>query len=263
MLLLLSLLPALAAPPAPPVVPLRHAHAHNDYQHHRPLFDALDRGFCSVEADVFLVKGELLVGHTWFDLRPDRTLEKLYLRPLRERAQAGKGQIYPKGPAFYLLVDIKTEGKATYAALDKLLARYADVLSVSRDGRFERKAVTVVISGNCPREVIAAQKVRYAGIDGRPGDLKSEAPAHLMPYISASWGSQFRWRGAGPMPEAERQKLRAMVRQAHAGGRLVRFWATPERPALWRELRAAGVDLVNTDKLDELRHFLLAEAPDK
>ena len=36
------------------VVPLPNAHAHNDYEHKRPLFDALDHGFCSVEADVFL-----------------------------------------------------------------------------------------------------------------------------------------------------------------------------------------------------------------
>jgi hypothetical protein len=42
-------------------VPLTRAHAHNDYLHARPLFDALDHGFCSVEADVWLVDGKLLV----------------------------------------------------------------------------------------------------------------------------------------------------------------------------------------------------------
>src|SRR5262245_45294116 len=71
-----------------PVVPLPQAHAHNDYEHKRPLLDALDNGFCSVEADIFLVNGELLVGHTSKDLRPERTLEKLYLDPLRQRVKA-------------------------------------------------------------------------------------------------------------------------------------------------------------------------------
>jgi len=33
-------------------VPLIPAHAHNDYLHARPLLDALDHGFCSVEADI-------------------------------------------------------------------------------------------------------------------------------------------------------------------------------------------------------------------
>ena len=45
------------------VVPLTKAHAHNDYEHNRPLYDALDHGFTSVESDVWLVDGELLVAH--------------------------------------------------------------------------------------------------------------------------------------------------------------------------------------------------------
>ena len=49
--------------PAPDVSPLPQAHAHNDYEHDRPLRDALDPGFTSVEADVWLVDGKLLVAH--------------------------------------------------------------------------------------------------------------------------------------------------------------------------------------------------------
>jgi hypothetical protein len=257
---MLALLLTLAAPPVT-ASPLRHAHAHNDYAHRRPLLDALERGFCSVEADIFLFRGELYVGHTWLDLRPGRMLEKLYLEPLRRRARAGKGRIHPGGPPFYLRIDVKTEAKATYHALDRLLVRYSDILSVVRDGKPQRKAVTVVVSGNCARDVIRAQKVRYAGIDGRLADLDSDAPAHLIPWVSAPWSSRFRWRGAGKMPQAEREKLRAIVSKAHRHKRLVRFWATPDRRTLWRELRAAGVDLINTDKLDELRSFLLSSKP--
>ena len=61
------------------------------------------------------------------------------------------------------------------------------------------------------------------------------------------------------MPDEQRKKLRDFVAKAHKQGRLVRFWATPEKAALWRELRAAKVDLINTDKLDELKAFLLKE----
>src|SRR5262249_42610194 len=155
--------------------PLRHAHAHNDYEHKRPLFDALDQGFCSVEADVFLTDGRLLVGHERKDLRPERTLESLYLDPLRESARANGGRVYPGGPTVFLLIDVKTEAGPTYAALDRVLAGYADLLSVVRDGKFEAKAVTAVVSGNCAREAITAQAVRYAAIDGRPPDLDSPA----------------------------------------------------------------------------------------
>jgi hypothetical protein len=246
---------------APRVVPLRHAHAHNDYEHPRPLFDALDQGFCSVEADIFLTDGRLLVGHERRSLRPERTLEKLYLDPLRERVKTNGGRVYAGGPTVYLLIDVKTEAKATYAVLDQVLSRYGDILSVTRDGKFEAKAVTAVVSGNCAREVIAAQRVRYAGIDGRPPDLDSTAPADLVPWISARWGSLFRWQGQGPLPDAERDRLKEFVRKAHGRGRLVRFWATPEKVEVWKELRAADVDLINTDKLAELRQFLRKHEP--
>jgi hypothetical protein len=33
-------------------------------EHTRPLLDALDQGFCSVEADIWLSKEGLLVAHT-------------------------------------------------------------------------------------------------------------------------------------------------------------------------------------------------------
>jgi hypothetical protein len=239
------------------VVPLPQAHAHNDYEHRRPLLDALEHGFCSVEADVFLVDGRLLIGHERKDLRPERTLERLYLDPLRERVKANGGRVYAGGPPFYLLVDVKTEAGATYAALDAVLVRYGDVLSSTRDGKFEPKAVTVVVSGNCAREAIASQKVRYASIDGRPPDLDSDLPTHLLPWISSRWGLHFRWQGEGAMPDAERTQLREFVAKAHRRGRLVRFWATPEKPAVWKELASAGVDLINTDRLAELQQFLL------
>ena len=251
---------ALAAQEEKPITPLPRAHAHNDYEHKRPLLDALDQGFCSVEADVYLVGEELLVAHTTRDLKPERTLEKLYLAPLKERVRVIGGSVYRDAPTFYLMIDIKTDAKATYAAVDKLLARYGDLLSVVRDGKFRAGAVTVILSGNRDQETIKRQNVRYVGIDGRPDDLDSEAPAHQMPWISTSWGSIFRWKGDGPITAAERGKLKDFVTKAHRHGRKVRFWATPEKPEVWKELLAADVDLINTDRLVELRRFLLENA---
>jgi hypothetical protein len=107
-----------------------------------------------------------------------------------------------------------------------------------------------------------SQTLRYAGYDGRLTDLKSTDPAELIPLISDHWGRNFTWRGEGPMPSDERQKLKGIVETAHEKGRLVRFWATPDRRsparhALWRELLAAGVDVLNTDDLEGLQTFLL------
>lgn len=252
------LLPPLAAPSGADdaVTPVLRAHAHNDYEHKRPLLDALDQGFRSVEADIWLTEQGLLVGHTPLGLKPERTLQKLYLDPLRERIKANDGKVFPRGPAFYLLIDVKTDAKKTYEALAKVLADYSDILTTTRDGKVEEKAVTIVISGNRDRATIEKQSPRYAAIDGRPGDLDSDAPAALVPWVSTSWASLFKWNGTGALPDAERTKLKEFVAKAHKRGRMVRFWATPETPELWKELLAADVDLINTDKLADLREFL-------
>jgi hypothetical protein len=240
------------------VVPLPRAHAHNDYHHSRPLVDALAHGFCGVEADIFLRDGKLLVGHSEQELRPDRTLEALYLVPLKRLAKANGGRIYPGGPTLTLLIDIKSDGLQTYQALRGVLAQYRSILSSVSDGVLTRRAVTVIISGNRPRDAIAADSPRYAAVDGRLTDLDATLPAHLLPLISDHWGRHFRWQGdAEPMPAEQRARLRAIVTQAHAAGRRVRFWATPDRPAMWAELDDAGVDLINTDDLPGLERFLL------
>jgi hypothetical protein len=238
------------------VQPLAQSHAHNDYLHPRPLLDALDHGFTSVEADIFLVDGQLLVAHTQREIKPDRTLERLYLDPLRARAKAHGGFIYDDKKPFHLLIDLKSSGEETYAALSQVLADYADIITAVRDGQVEQKAVDVSISGSRPIETISAQKLRYAGIDGRMGDLDSQVPAHLMPLISDSWFSHFKWRGRGPMSDAEKSKLHDAVAKAHSAGRKIRFWATPDNESAWSELHAAGVDLINTDNLAGLEAFL-------
>lgn len=241
--------------------PLIHAHAHNDYRHERPLLDALDHGFCSFEADIHLVDGALLVAHEPHEVQAGQTLEKLYLAPLRARVRENESHVYKDGPNCILLIDIKTEAEATYRVLREELERYADVFSVFRDGAMETGAVTAIISGNAPRATMAAEPMRYCGFDGRPTDLEGDVDPVFMPLISDRWGKHFQYVGDGTLSDEERAKLRKMVKDVHARGAIIRFWATPERPYLWGELLDAGVDLINTDRLDQLRAFLLEREP--
>ncbi|MGP9017042.1 phosphatidylinositol-specific phospholipase C/glycerophosphodiester phosphodiesterase family protein [Streptomyces sp. BR1] len=245
--------------------PLRRTHAHNDYEHPHPLFDALSHGFTSVEADIFLVDGQLLVAHDPTQLDPTRTLEKLYLDPMLARVRANHGSVY-RGyhHSVQLLVDIKADGAACYEELDRRLRPYRRMLSGYAHGRTHLGAITPVISGDrAARVPMEAQKSRLAFYDGRLDDLGTAATADFIPLISSNWTESFSWVGAGPFPPAERQKLRAIVTQAHAHRQRVRFWATPdlagpERDALWSELLAADVDYINTDDLAGLETFLRA-----
>ena len=252
--------------PAEPT-PLLRAHAHNDYAHPRPLYDALDRGFTSVEADIFLVDGNLLVAHNVVDLQPDRTLQALYLDPLRKRIRQNGGRVYREGPQLTLLIDIKSGAEATYKTLRKVLQAYADIFATYSAGGVRAGPVAAIISGNRPRKLMASETLRYATYDGRLEDLGAGAPADFISLISDQWGSSFTWNGEGPIPERELEQLRAVVTTAHAEGRRVRYWGTPDEPgaareAIWRKLTAVGVDLINTDDLAGLQRFLLEYEPD-
>jgi glycerophosphoryl diester phosphodiesterase len=236
--------------------PLPNAHAHNDYEHKRPLLDALDHGFCSVEADIHLVNGKLLVAHDLEHVQPDRTLESLYLEPLKARIEGNKGSVYTSRSEFFLLIDIKTAADPTYAALSETLKRYGPILTEFHSGKTERKAVTVIISGNRPIATMSNETVRLAGVDGRLPDLKANPSTALFPWISDNWINNFKWRGEGPLSTEDKEKLATLVRQSHEQGRKLRLWGTPDTPAAWRELQLAGVDFINTDDLAGLQKFL-------
>lgn len=243
------------------VEPQPQAHAHNDYEHDRPLLDALSHGFCSVEADVFAIEGELRVAHDRIDTRKGKTLQKLYLDPLRDRVAKNGGRVFKDGPLFTLLIDFKTAGKPTYTLLREVLRDYRELLvAKSKD---QPAPVSIVISGNRPFDLIEADEERMVGIDGRLSNLDSKMSASLMPMISDNWGNHFKWRGEGELPASEKEKLLNAVEKTHKAGRRLRFWATPENENLWRVLAAAGVDHINTDQLAKLEKFLKMESTGK
>jgi glycerophosphoryl diester phosphodiesterase len=259
------LLPATAAAFASSDEPLPQAHAHNDYEHPRPLQDALEHGFTSVEADVWLVDGELLVAHDLAGVQPGRTLESLYLAPLERRVRAHRDSVYSGyDGGFQLLIDVKSDAAATYSAVHAALARHRTMMTTWRSGRVQERAVEAVISGNRDLALMTSQRIRYAGYDGRLPDLEAGVPAAVMPLVSDNWTKYFTWQGVGDMPADQRTRLHALVQSAHDQGFRIRFWATPDLPGVvrenvWRELLAAGVDHLNSDDLPGLAAFLRAQ----
>lgn len=238
--------------------PLDRAHAHNDYEHSRPLFDALDRGFGSVEADVYLVNGALLVAHERDSVRADRTLDALYLAPLHAWITTHGGSVYPGRPPLTLLIDVKSDADSTWAVLEPLLRRYDDVFTSWHGDSMTTRPVIAVISGERPLRTLPAQRERWAALDGRLSDLDARhaIPATAMPLVSDDWKQITKWRGKGDPPSSARRRLAQAVSRAHAQGRRLRFWNTPDLPVVWRLLRESGVDLIGADDLEALRVFL-------
>ena len=242
-------------------VPLLRAHAHNDYEHDRPLLEALERGFSSIEVDIFLVENELLVAHDLEDVDTSRTIEGMYLEPLRAHVTANDGIVYPNTPPLILLIDIKSDPTSTYLALHNVLESFGDILTKFDGDQMIAGAVTAIISGNRPRELMKSQPVRWAAYDGRLNDLGTGTPESVsfIPLISSNWNAISSWYGVGEISEEDYKKLIETVDLAHKEGRIIRFWATSNNPIVWDTLYKAGVDLLNADDLEGLQRLLMSK----
>lgn len=249
---------------SPPTV-LPPAFAHRDSAHPNPLDDALAVGFAAVEVDVWLRDGVLLVGHDEDELDPAMTLAGVYLEPLAARFRA-QTLLPGWNGSFLLVLDIKTDARLTWRALEKLLLDHPSMLTSWRDGREYPGAVTVLISGNRAKALIGRRRTRRAGYDGRPLDLRRRwlrPDRELVPLVSADWEKTIAWDGVSRLPRRRRRHLVRLVGDAHRQGRKIRFWATPDhsgnaRAAVWALLCDLGVDYINTDDLQGLAEFLRA-----
>lgn len=241
--------------------PLPNAHAHNDYEHDRPLLEALEQGFISVEVDIHAIDGQLYVSHFKpLNLAKTPTLEELYLKPLAQYIQANEGQVYTQYDGyFYLMIDLKTDAEVSFPLLVELLKQYETMLSVVRDQVDEpTKPVKVFISGSrgAPYEYVLADSIQYAAIDGRPGELSLDIPSACMPVVSDNYKHFLSWRGKGEVDPDELAEIEAMIAHAHQQGKKVRLWAAPDKPVVWEFLLSIGVDLINTDRLSDFQEFM-------
>ncbi len=231
------------------------AHSHNDYMQVRPLDEALDNGFNSIEVDVFPVNGELLVAHNEKDIKPEKTIQSMYLDKLSARAKANHGAIYPGSKTtFWVLVDVKKNGEEAYRTFKTILDRYPELKPSGRKSK-----VRFVISGNRAFDLIAADNGKWAGIDGELKDMGKKYSVDQMPWISGNWASLFPYKGESEFPSDHITKMETMVRAIHAEHRLVRFWGTPDSESTWQVQWRAGVDLINTDRVAGLRSWILKQ----
>ncbi|HZY38666.1 MAG TPA: phosphatidylinositol-specific phospholipase C/glycerophosphodiester phosphodiesterase family protein [Mucilaginibacter sp.] len=243
----------------PQSVPLPNAFAHNDYLHPHPLFDALANGYTNIEADIFLKGGRLVVAHIDPFFKKNHTLESLYLKPLAERIAANNGQVYRGYAApIILMIDVKSGANDTYRALKVLLEKYRPMFSSYNHGRVMGGTITVVLSGHKPFDMIKEEDSRLAFIDEDLRKTYQDTTAvDVYKMASCKYSKLLDWKGDGPLPADQRQKLCAFVAMAHKYGKKVRLWASPENDRVWAELLKCGVDLINTDKLAQLKNFLL------
>ena len=241
-------------------VKLPNAFAHNDYRHKRPLYDALENGFSYVEADIYLRGNKLIVSHILPILKRNRTLEELYLKPLLEYVKdKNKSSFRNIDSHITLMIDIKSNAHKTFAALTVLLEKYKSIISTLEDGKVYLRDVTIVITGHKPKNLITNNLSRNFFVDEDLRMVGQVIQDNNNPIASCKYSRILKWKGRGTISPAEREILKEYVNRAHENGFKVRLWASPEKKTVWNELLKCNVDLINTNKLEKLRDFLVSE----
>lgn len=238
--------------PRRPFTPHVLGHAHNDEMHAEPLQQALRDGFSTIEVDVHLVDGKLLVGHSLGDAQARQLeLESTYFQPLKERVEQ-HGGVFPNWPEVTLMLDFKGDASDTYRAVLPLLKKYESMLVKVRGGEVEPGAVRVSFTGNRPD--LKSSKDRLAFLDGQLHDVllhPDQIDPRLTPTVSGNYRMFLRWNGQGEMPAKDRQKLTNLARQCDELHVDMRLWDAPDQANAWEALADCGVDRINTDHLDE------------
>ena len=230
--------------------PIANAHAHNDYNHDRPLFEALENGFMSIEVDVHSYNGKAVVAHDPDDLGSKPTIDELYFAPLDLLIKQNGGNVYPDvKEQLMLMIDLKEDKDELLKILEDVFVEYDHLIQSSLDPREQWKPIKVVISGDPPLKKILYDPTGYFYMDGRVHHLDERISDYVMPRISMSYRDNFSWRPDGDLPQEELDKLRDIIKRVHARGKKFRLWGHPETEAFWDLLRREGVDWINVDNL--------------
>lgn len=200
-----------------------------------------------MEADVFLIDGRLRVGHDRNQASRAGTLEAVYLQPLASLA-ARCGQLTESGAPFLLLLEVKEASHPAYEALVAMLQGHEHWIAL--DGVHRDRPVEVVMVGWTPAED-DARVMRQRRIANR-GDTLAGPGVRLL---SMDYGKTMgrRWRTA-----AGRRKWVSTLRAARRANPhcLLRVHNVPVEARIYKELLAAGVDLVGTRNLAATRGVL-------
>lgn len=221
-------------------------HAHNDYEKPQPFVNAYNHRADFIEADVWLRDGKLVASHN--TPKPNApTLDSLYIRPIAKLFAENNDKPSPdRDYTFSLVVDVKENPAEVLPALLKLLQQHLTVFN--RGGN--AKAIQVIVSGERP-PITAYLDYPLLQFDGRPSEVYDDETLRKVALISDNFRSYSQWDGTGELSKQDRDKLKRVIKRAHNDNKPFRFWAIPDTPNGWKQLKKLGVDIINTDKVAE------------
>ncbi|MCG2614019.1 alkaline phosphatase [Terrimonas sp. NA20] len=226
-----------------------NAHSHNDYESEAPFRMAWEEGFGSIEVDVFLVNGEIVVAHDSSQLSRGWLLDSLYLKPLSDRTISNKGYVYANQErTLQLLIDLKTPADPL---LDKLVEKLMQFPALVAN-----PSLQIVITGSRPAPELYASYPPWIMFDGELKKTYTEDQLKKIVMLSDNFTSYSKWNGLERMVAKDLEAVQSAIRKAHALNKKVRFWNAPDILNSWQSFIGLGVDYINTDQVRGLSKFL-------
>lgn len=227
-------------------------HSHNDYRRRVPFYQAYSQGVYSIEVDLFLHNGRLLIAHDPEDVEAGLTFEALYVNPIVEIFGRNGGHAWAGSDEhLQLLVELVTETAPTLDEVVKLLGRYPEVF----DPSVNPDAVRVTITGRVPEPSDFARYPEWVNFDGEYGVEYTPEQLKRIALVSAHFRNYSTWNGKGSIVPSEQEALMKVVDYAHSIGKPVRFWDAPEGVTVYYTFYDLGIDYINTDRPEACAEF--------
>lgn len=221
-------------------------HSHNDYEQLNPFSLALEHRVDQVEADVFLVKGKLLVAHSRSKLDSNRTLSALYLQPIADSFKQNGNRISSdRDYRISLMIDIKDNWDLVYPVLKNEIERYGSIFNRNKNS----KAVQLVISGNRPNTEHFYNYPKWLIFDGLSGVNYTTKNLKRVAFISDNFAKYSKWKGKGELSAEDLTKLEKPILEAKQKNRPFRYWGAPDTEEAWKVLESIGATIINTDRI--------------
>lgn len=229
----------------------KQIHSHNDYRQLVPFYQAYSQRATSIEADLFYKDGALLIGHDIEDLSKDATFDEMYVQPLVKIFKQNGGKAWKDSDEkLTLLVELKSATEPTLTAVRKLLEKYPEVFNPEKN----TNAANVVITGNIPKPADFSKYPKFISFDGVFRDYTPEELSRVA-MISVPFYEYAHWNGKGAMTAPQKISVQGAIDAAHAMNKPIRFWASPDGVTAWNTLHYMGVDIINTDKVEQCSDY--------
>lgn len=248
-------------------------------------------GCISVEADIHLSDGDLLVGHSPSGLRKSVTLRNMYLEPLQRMLHECNANLPVQEDVWrgifdsdtrktlVLLVDYKSAKEQMFAELHSQLQplRDLDYLTKWNGTHKAVRPLTIVVTGKAPFDSVLALPndrrdifwdAHLEALQSTIDDFSTDPPTYKYNQSNSHYAStQFRYAVIYRSPDEslrhpstprEKDLAATQIEQAAARGLVSRYWDAPTHPpnlreSAWRYLLGAKIGLINMDDLGEVR----------